>query len=352
MSAAGARASGARLLAAVVLSACVGVIGGGLGAWVVYSHFGPATTVVTQPKSGGGAVSIGSVATAVQPSLVTISTQPVTAGALASGGGSGLVEGFAVSADGLVVTSAHAIRGATRLRVATSDGKAYDAAVAASDVAHGVVVLRATAAAGLTPLRIAAARPRIGDLALTVFHPGLGTLSMRSGVVGTVGMNASDGTASIADLLSVDAAAAPDADGAPLVDATGAVIGVVEAVPTEPGVTAASAHAVAALLATIEGGAPATPASFGVTALLLGPTLAAAVALPQGALVEAVAAGGPAAGLLTPGDVVTSVNGTAAASAAAFSPDAYGLLPGDSATLNVTGADGATRSVTVTPAPG
>ncbi len=80
-----ARASGTRLLAAVVLSACVGVIGGGLGAWGVYSHFGPVERVVTETKTGGGAVSVGDIATAVLPSLVTISTQPVTAAGLATG---------------------------------------------------------------------------------------------------------------------------------------------------------------------------------------------------------------------------------------------------------------------------
>jgi len=67
-----ARASGTRLLAAVVLSACVGVIGGGLGAWGVYSHFGPVERVVTETRTGGGAVSVGDIAAAVLPSLVTM----------------------------------------------------------------------------------------------------------------------------------------------------------------------------------------------------------------------------------------------------------------------------------------
>jgi hypothetical protein len=79
----------------VILSATVGVIGGGLGAWGVYSHFGPVERVITQTKTGGG-VSVGDIATAVLPSLVTISTQAVTPGALAAGTANGLTEGFAV----------------------------------------------------------------------------------------------------------------------------------------------------------------------------------------------------------------------------------------------------------------
>ena len=118
MKAGNARASGTRLLAAVVLSACIGVIGGGLGAWGVFSHFGPVERVITETKTGGGAVSVGDMATSLLPSLVTVSTQPVTPAGLATGSTTGLTEGFAVSSDGLIVTSSHAVRGATQLRVA------------------------------------------------------------------------------------------------------------------------------------------------------------------------------------------------------------------------------------------
>jgi S1-C subfamily serine protease len=343
----GARTSGTRLLAAVVLSACVGLIGGGLGAWGVYSHFGPVERVVTQTKTGGGAVSVADIATAVQPSLVTISTQLVTTGSLAAGGG-GLTEGFAVSSDGLVITSAHAIRGAIRLRVATADGHAYDAIVAAVDVADGVVVLRAAGASGLTPLRIATADPRIGDLAVVVFHPALGTLTTRSGVVAAVGMSANDSSADLSDLLAIDATPAPLADGAPLVDGSGAVIGVVTTVSSAPGVTAASGRDAATLLTAVQRGAPVAPATFGVTSALVDASLAAATGMRQGALIESVNATGPSAGLLQPGDVVISVNGTTLASAGGFVPSDFGLVAGDQAVLQVAATGGAVRTVAIT----
>ncbi|HEY8755411.1 MAG TPA: S1C family serine protease [Candidatus Dormibacteraeota bacterium] len=348
MKVAGARASGTRLLAAVVLSACVGMIAGGLGAWGVYSHFGPVERVITETKTGNGAVSVGDIATAVLPSLVTVSTQPVTPAALAAGSASGLTQGFVVSADGLIVTSAHAVRGATRLRVATSDGKGYAATIAASDVADGIVVLRAAGAGGLTPLRFAASDPRVGDLAVAVFRPALGTVTTRSGVVDAIGMNANDGEADLGDLVGVDATAAPQADGAPLVDGTGAVTGVVTTVPSAQGVIAASGRDAAALVSSVQRGSAPTAATFGVTSVLIDPSVSAATAVPQGALIRSVDATGPAAGLLQPGDIVTAVNGTTVLSAGAFQPGDFGLLAGDRAVLTVTGAGGAPRSVTVT----
>jgi S1-C subfamily serine protease len=345
---AGARASGTRLLAAVVLSACVGVIAGGLGAWGVYSHFGPVERVITQTKTGGGAVSVGDIATAVLPSLVTVSTQAVTPGALATGSASGLTEGFAVSGDGLIVTSAHAVRGATRLRVATTDGKGYDATIAASDVADGIVVLRAAGAVGLTPLRFATQDPRVGDLAVAVFRPALGTVTTRSGVVAAIGMNADDGAADLGDLVAVDATAAPQADGAPLVDGTGAVTGVVTTVLSAPGVIATSGRDAATLVSSVQRGSPTPTGSFGVTSVMVDPAVSAATGVPQGALIRSVSATGPAAGLLQPGDIVTSVNGTKVLSAGAFQPGDFGLLVGDRAVLEVTGAGGAARSATLT----
>ena len=92
--------------------------------------------------------------------------------------------------------------------------------------------------------------------------------------------------------------------------------------------------------------------TFGVTSVLVGAPVAAATGVPQGALIQAVNATGPAAGMLAPGDVVTAVNGTSVASAGAFQPSDFGLLVGDKATLQVTGSGGAQRSVTLIVATG
>jgi putative serine protease PepD len=348
----GQRISGTRLLAAVVLSACVGLVGGGLGAWGVYTHFGPVQRVVTETKTGGSGISVGDIAATAQSSLVTVSTAAVTPGALAAGSRSGLAAGFAVTADGLVVTSAAAVRGASRLRVATADGRSFDATVAASDIADGVVVLRAAGATGMTPMHIATQDARIGDVAVAVFHPALGTLTTRSGVVAATGVSASDGGNDLADLITVDSTSAPQAEGAPLVDGTGAVIGVVTGVSSLPGVTAASGRHVATLLSAISRGSAVTTPTFGVSSLFVDAALAAATGLHQGALIRSVSPTGPAAGVLAAGDVVISVNGTAVSAAKSIEPSDFGLLAGDRAALQVVGPDGSVRTATVVVAAG
>lgn len=340
-------ASGTRLLAAVVLSACVGLVGGGLGAWFVYTHFGPTERVVTETKTGGGAISVGDIATAVQPSLVTISTQPANAGALAVGDTSGLAEGFAVSSDGLVVTTTQVVRDATRLRIATADGRGYDATIAATDLPDGLVVLRAAGATGLQPLRFAAQPPRIGDLAIVVSRPPLSPLSARSGVVATVGVSARDGPFTITDMAAIDATPAPAADGAPVVDSNGAVTGVVTTIPAAPGVMSASGRDAAALVAGIPRGVQSPRLSFGVTTAVVDATTAAATGLPRGALVETVDPAGPAATGLQVGDVVTAVNGTAVGPTTVFTPLTFNLQAGDQASLTVVGPTGLTRTVTI-----
>ncbi|MHB8717317.1 MAG: S1C family serine protease [Candidatus Dormibacteria bacterium] len=343
----GAAAPGPRLLAAVLLSACVGVAGGGLSAWAVYQHVGPTQTVVTQTKTGGGSISIGDIAAAVQPSLVTIGTASVSAPDLASGRTVGIAQGFAVSADGLIVTAAQEVRGATRLRVAAGDGRAYDASIAATDVADGIVILRAAGASGLPALRFAAAAPRIGDVAVVVSSTLRGALQTRSGVIATVGGAASDGATTVADVLEVDSITDPGAGGAPLVDSAGNVTGIVFVATGQPGVTAASGRDAAALIASLGAGGGTTP-TFGVTSQVIGPAASAATGLAAGALVESVDPAGPAAALLQPGDIVTAVNGISVSLATPLEPSSFDLSAGQRATLTVVGSAGATRSVVVT----
>lgn len=342
-----ATASGTRLLAAVVLSACVGMVAGGLGAWGVFSHFGPVERVVTESRNGGAA-SVGDLASSVQSSVVTINTQPVAPGDLATGSTTGLAEGFAVSADGLVLTSARAVENASRLRVATADGHAFEATIAGTDVADGVVLLRAAGASGMSALHLAAQAPHLGDLAVMVSLPPLGSLTTRSGAIANLGSTVTDGKRQVHDVLAVDATPARNAEGAPLVDGSGAVIGVVTEVSGGVGLAALSGRDAAAMIDTVNRGERAAETSFGVESVVIGGATSAAAGLPPGALVRSVTPGGPAVGLLAPGEVVVSVGTTPVDADTRLTPSSFGLRAGDAAVLTVVAPDGGRRTVTLT----
>jgi S1-C subfamily serine protease len=346
---------GLRLVAAVVLSALVGMIGGGGAAWVIYQHLGPAQRVITQlvtPGKGGqpAATTVGQLAAAAAASVVTVATQPVGA----SGGGAAFADGVVVGSGGLILTSAHAVEGASQLRIGLADGRGFDAVIAGSDPAHGLVALRAVGATGLTALSPAPDLPQVGDTAIAVFRPPSGGLSVGVGSVSAVGeaitVDATTGQM-VSDAITVDASTEPGADGAPVLNTSGQLIGLVSlvtAAPAPPGITALSLAAARQLISAVGAGAAQPQGTFGVVASYLDPAHAAALGLPSGALIESVTAGGPAAlAGLQAGDIVTQVNGTAIDATHSFDPESLGLTPGERVALNVVRA-GATLGLTLT----
>jgi serine protease Do len=348
------------LLPAIVLSVCLGLIGGAAAAWGIYQHYGPVERVVTQvPASQSGSQpstgSVGAIAGAAGPSVVKVLTQPVTPADLL-GQPKGFAVGFVASADGLVVTSAHAVEGATQLRVVLADGRVFNGVVAGADVAHGIAVLRAVGAADLPALSFASTALRIGDLAVAVGAPPFGSTTVTAGTVSSVGRSlsvragGSTAAAEVLDALTVDATPNSQDDGGPLLDAAGHVVGVVVNVGGSDltGVVALSGRDAAALVDRLGHGGSSRRPTFGVTAVLLDPGTAAAVGLPRGALVRSVDPGGPAEkGGLLKGDVVTAVNGVAVDADHPLDPAALGVEAGQTVSLSVTRA-GQQLSVSVT----
>ncbi|MFZ2033743.1 MAG: trypsin-like peptidase domain-containing protein, partial [Candidatus Dormiibacterota bacterium] len=285
-----------RLIAAVVLSAVIGLVGGGLAAWGIYARYGPVERVTQQTIVGGnggtgGALTAGSIAQTKSVSVVEVITEPVTASSLLNGP-TGIVDGFVVSANGLVVSSIHAIQGAGTLLIATADGHRYPATIVRADPTHGVVLLQAVGAQGLTPLIFASVPPRVGDLAIAVAHIPFAAVTLATGTVSSTGdtILLSGAAAPLLDVLTVDAVPDPRRDGGPLLDGNGNVIGVlVAAGGAAPGVVALSMTAAANLVVAATGGSGTTPAPvLGVQSQVIDPATAAAAGLPVGALVLSV----------------------------------------------------------------
>lgn len=334
-----------RLIAAVVLSSVIGLVGGGLAAWGIYARFGPVERVIVQTVVGSGngssgdTLTAGAIAQAKSVSVVEVLTQPVTVGSLVTGP-TGIVDGFVVSANGLVLTSIHAIKGAATLRIATASGHSYPATIVKADPTSGVVLLQAVGAKNLTPLVFATVSPRVGDLAIAVAHTPFSPVTLSTGTISSVGITVTltDGELVLRDVLTVDATPDSRQDGAPLLNGNGDVIGVVvDADGAAPGVVALSMTAASDLLATATGSSGSTPVpNVGADSEVIDPATAAAADVPVGALILSVTTGGPAAtaGLLA-GDVVTAVGSTTIDATHPFDPTVLGLAPDQQVTITV-----------------
>ncbi|MGA8014764.1 MAG: S1C family serine protease, partial [Candidatus Dormiibacterota bacterium] len=339
-----------------VLAAVIGLVGGGAAAWIIYLHLGPAQRTITQlitGPSGGEAQTIGQLAQSKAASVVTIATQPVSAASLAQGE-AGFANGVVVSSDGLILTSAQAVLGASQLRVGLPDGHGYDAVIAGTDPAHGLVALRAAGATGLTPISLSTTDPGVGDSAVAVFSTSGTGLSVVVGTVSAVGetviMEAATG-ASVAGAFTIDAISQPQADGAPVLNSAGQLIGIVSTITqanAPPGILALSMDAARTLIAQVTGGTAQPAATFGTVSTYLDPAHAAAAGRTPGALIESVSPGGPAAqaGLLA-GDIVTQVNGVAITATQPFDPANLSLSPGDNAVVALV-RNGSTLTLTIT----
>jgi len=146
----------------------------------------------------------------------------------------GLGTGFVVRNDGVIVTNAHVIAGATKVSVMTRDGTVYPAKVLGADETNDIAVLRIPAT-NLTELKLGNSNTLlIGEWAIAIGNPfgfylGNSEPSVSVGVISATQRNLvspGEGQASYFDMIQTDAAINPGNSGGPLVNADGEVIGV------------------------------------------------------------------------------------------------------------------------------
>ena len=181
----------------------------------------------------------------VAPAVVTVQTevvQRVAADPFESlfGGRSGtqtsagLGTGFIVRADGVIVTNAHVIAGATRISVMLRDGTTHPATAVGTDETNDLAVLKVNASnLPVAPLGDSD-NLIVGEWAITIGNPygfmlGNSEPSVTAGVISGVGRNLvarGEGPSAYFDMIQTDASINPGNSGGPLVSATGEVIGV------------------------------------------------------------------------------------------------------------------------------
>ena len=242
--------------------------------------------------------------------------------------------------DGMVLTSAHVVDGAGAIGVQLADGRQLEGEVVGADPVTDIAVIDIdgddlpVAVLGTTDgLQVGAPAVAIGSpLGLR------GGPSVTTGVISAVDrtIEPSEGDA-LHGMLQTDAPIAPGSSGGALVDASGAVVGIVTAVAGESGgrfgfaTPIDLAHHVAVQL--IEEGR-ARHSWLGVQGADLAPDEAAALGIDHGAVLRDVADGSPAAAAgLGPDDVITDVDGEEVPSMPALVLELREHEPGDEVTV-------------------
>jgi serine protease Do len=219
-----------------------------------------AQTVVVQPDVGHSDTSLRSTAAGraglaarrtpitdavarVSPAVVTVQTEATSPGGnpfdAFFGGRSdrttqGLGSGFIIRADGVIVTNAHVVSGATAVKVALRDGTTYPAKVVGVDETNDLAVLRISAQhLPVAPLGTSDDLI-IGEWAIAIGNPygfflGNTEPSVTAGVISGTGRNLVgqvEGGGVYVDMIQTDASINPGNSGGPLVNALGEVVGV------------------------------------------------------------------------------------------------------------------------------
>jgi putative serine protease PepD len=154
-------------------------------------------------------------------------------------GGEG--SGFVVDATGRIVTNAHVVGGARRVRVQFGeDAPTIPGRVVGRDRSSDLALVRVLprrVRGGLRPLALAdSGRVRVGDLAVAIGNPFGLERTLTAGVVSALGrqIDAPDGFA-IPGVIQTDAAINPGNSGGPLLDRDARVIGVNSQIETGGG---------------------------------------------------------------------------------------------------------------------
>ena len=215
----------------IIASLVIALIAGGVGATIgrtsssnISSSF--VSTENTVERAPG---SIANLAARVIPGVVSISVEA------ASGSDTG--SGFFLSSDGYVLTNNHVVEAAASggtITVAISTGKKYSAKIVGRDASYDLAVIKMDVTGAPTLQLGNSEKVQVGDAVIAIGSPlGLaGTVT--SGIISAKNRPVTTGTgsgeSSFINALQTDAAINPGNSGGPLVDATGAVVGINSAI--------------------------------------------------------------------------------------------------------------------------
>lgn len=273
-----------------------------------------------------------SVAENASPSVVTVSMQTAPqqvlqfnpfsgfASSIQGGQPQDIGSGFIVSSDGLIVTNKHVVSDLNaKYKIITKDDKEYEVKTISRDPANDIAVLKIEAT-NLKPVELGDS----GNLKVGQFVIAIGTAlgefrhTVTTGVISGLGRGITAGSPfegyaeKLDDIIQTDAAINPGNSGGPLLNSSGAVIGVNVAVAqgaNNIGFALPVNVVKDALKEFNANGGFSKKAYLGVEYQIITQANAILNSIPQGAYVVGVVAGSPAekAGIKN-GDIITKID--------------------------------------------
>jgi serine protease Do len=200
---------------------------GALDRTVVQATVDPNAATVKQPITIDESSAIVDVAAKAGPAVVKIRTgeevDPNATTIPDQGVGSGVI----FDTSGWILTNRHVVAGSTTVTVELKDGTEYTGNVYGIDTLTDLAIVKIEAS-GLTAAPLGDSDSlRVGQLVVAIGSP-LGTFSntVTSGIVSAKGRTIQTEGSQLNNLIQTDAAINPGNSGGPLLDATGAVVGI------------------------------------------------------------------------------------------------------------------------------
>jgi serine protease Do len=251
----------------------------------------------------------------------------------------GVGSGFILNADGYVMTNAHVVDGADEVIVTLTDKREYKARIIGADKRTDVALVKIDAS-GLPAVRTGdVSRLKVGEWVMAIGSPfGLDN-TVTAGIVSAKARDTGD----FLPFIQTDVAINPGNSGGPLINMRGEVVGINSQIYSRSGGFMGISFAIPideALRVSeqLRASGRVVRGRIGVQIDQVSKEVAESIGLgkPQGALVKAVEAGGPAekAGVEA-GDIITKVDGKAVDKAGDLPRIIGAMKPGSKATLQV-----------------
>src|SRR5215212_756230 len=246
--------------------------------------------------------------------------------------GSGLGSGFVYDKNGYIMTAAHVVQGADQVQVRLYNGTQLTGKVLGTDELNDVAVVKVDRT-GLAAAPLALGETiQVGQLAVAIGSPFGLNETVTAGII-----SATDRTLEGREVIQTDAPINPGNSGGVLADRRGRVIGINDAIQT--GSNASNGNVGIGFAIPIDLAARSAKAIVQgkqIQTGYLGVTMGEPTGGQDGALVQEVAPGSPAAKAgLRPGDLVVAIDGQSVADYGELGARIRAHKPGDQVTLKV-----------------